>query len=97
YVNPTYMGQDAVFVHLFQKYYATGQADYWMSEKYKKFIFDRGYSLMANVIGDKAANMELLDTTGKKVPLYTIQSPYTVVCFWDPTCGHCQVEIPKVD
>jgi peroxiredoxin len=97
YVNPTYMGQDAVFVHLFQKYYATGQADYWMNEKYKKFIFDRGYSLMANLLGDKAANMELLDTSGKKTALYKVESPYTVVCFWDPTCSHCKVEVPKVD
>ncbi len=97
FVNPTFMGQDAVFVHLFQKYYAPGQADYWMSEKYKKFIFDRGYSLMANLIGDLAANLDLLDTSGKSTTLYKIQSPYTVICFWDPTCSHCKEEIPRVD
>jgi hypothetical protein len=97
YINPTYMGQDKVFVHLFQRYYVTGQADYWMSEKYKKFLFDRGYSLMANVIGDPAANMDLIDTSGKATPLYKVQAVYTIICFWDPTCGHCQVEVPKLD
>ena len=36
YVNPKFMGQDAVFVHLFEKYFLTGKADAWMNEKYKK-------------------------------------------------------------
>src|SRR4030095_9634347 len=97
YVNPTYMGQDKVFVHLFEKYYMTGQADYWMNDKYKKFIFDRGYSLMANVIGEKAANIELIDSADKPLPLYSVKAPYTIICFWDPTCSHCQEVVPKLD
>ena len=97
YVNPKYMGQDAVFVYLFQKYYVTGEADGWMTEKYRKFIFDRGYSLMTNTIGDKAANIVMADTMDKPTPLYNIEAKYTVVCFWDPTCSHCQVEVPKLD
>ena len=97
YVNPTYMGQDAVFVHLFQKYYLNGLADSWMNEKYKKFIYDRGYSLMSNVIGKKGSDFEFLDTSGKKKNLYSIQSEYTVICFWDPTCSHCKEEVPKLD
>ena len=97
YVNPAYMGQDAVFVYLFEKYYLTGQADSWMNDKYKKFIYDRGYSLMANVIGSKGANFEFLDTSGKRSSLYAINGPYTVICFWDPTCSHCQEEVPKLD
>ena len=97
YVNPQYMGQDAVFVHLFEKYYIPGQADSWMNEKYKKFIFDRGYSLMANVIGKKAANFDFVDSLGRKSNLYAQNAPYTVLCFWDPTCGHCQEEVPRLD
>jgi hypothetical protein len=97
YVNPKYMGQDAVFVHLFEKYYLAGAADSWMNEKYKKFIFDRGYSLMMNVIGKKAAELPMVDTLGKNFSLYAMQGPFTVICFWDPTCGHCKEEVPKVD
>ncbi len=97
YINPAYMGQDAVFVNLFERYYAPGKADYWMSEQYKKSVFDRAYSLMANLIGEKAADMNMVDTVGKPTPLYSVNAPYTVVCFWDATCGHCQTEVPKVD
>ena len=97
YVNPTYMGQDKVFVWLFEKYYLAGAADSWMTEKYKKFIFDRGYSLMANQLGEKGADIQMTDTLGKPRPLYSVQSKYVVLCFWDPTCSHCQAEIPKLD
>ena len=97
YVNPTYMGQDAVFVHLFQKYYMTGQADSWMNEKYRKFVFDRGYSLMGNVVGKPGSDFEFLDSSDRKRNLYGISAPMTVVCFWDPTCGHCQEEVPRLD
>lgn len=97
YVNPKYMGQDAVFVHLFQKYFIVGEADGWMTEKYRKFVFDRGYSLMSNVIGEKGANLKLQDTSGRMVSLYDLKAPYIVICFWDPNCSHCQVEVPKLD
>jgi hypothetical protein len=97
YVNPRYMGQDAVFVHLFEKYYLTGQAESWMNEKYRKFIYDRGYSLMANVIGKRAAELPMIDTLGRNFSLYALEAPYTVLCFWDPTCSHCKEEVPKID
>lgn len=97
YINPAYMGQDAVFVALFERYYAPGKADYWINEQYRKAVFDRAYSVMANLIGEKAADMNMADSSGKATPLYSIKAPYIVVCFWDPTCGHCQKEIPQLD
>jgi hypothetical protein len=96
YVNPEYMGQDAVFVHLFEKYVNTGQADFFTTQ-YKDFMTKRAYSLMANLIGQPAANMEMADTSGKIIPLYKVQSEYIVICFWDPGCSHCKEIVPKVD
>jgi len=96
YINPEYMGQDAVFVHLFEKYINTGQADFF-TEKYRKFVNDRAYSLMANLIGQAAANLEMVDTLDKPRPLYGVDSRFIVICFWDPTCSHCKETIPKVD
>lgn len=96
YVNPEYMGQDAVFVHLFEKYINTGEAEFF-TEKYRKFLNDRAYSLMANLIGEPAANMEMVDTAGSPRPLYGVDAPFIVICFWDPTCSHCKETVPKVD
>ena len=96
YINPEYMGLDAVFVHLFDKYINTGQADFF-TQQYKDFMFKRAYSLMANLIGQPAANLEMVDTANKPMPLYNVQSDFIVICFWDPTCSHCKETVPKVD
>lgn len=96
YANPKYMGQDAVFLDIFEKYYQTGQVD-WLTEAQKKPIYDRAYSIMANQLGEPAADMTLLDSGDRKTPLYGVQAQFTVVCFWDPDCGHCQKEVPELD
>jgi Thioredoxin-like/Domain of unknown function (DUF5106) len=96
YINPEYMGQDAVFVHLFEKYINTGQAEFF-TEQYKKFMSDRAYSLMANLIGHPAVNLDMVDSSGKSVQLYDVKAEFTVLCFWDPTCSHCKEVVPKVD
>jgi len=96
YVNPEFMGQDAVFVHLFEKYINTGQTDFFTAQ-YREFMNKRAYSLMANLIGRPAANLEMVDSTDKPKDLYTIKSDMIVVCFWDPTCSHCKEEVPRLD
>ena len=73
-----------------------GQADFF-TEKYRKFVDDRAYSIMANLIGQPAANLIMTDTQGKTRSLYEIPANFVVVCFWDPTCSHCKETIPKLD
>ncbi|MES2430329.1 MAG: thioredoxin-like domain-containing protein [Bacteroidota bacterium] len=96
YIAPKYMGQDAVFVHLYNKYHSKGLTS-WLNEKQQQTISKRAFMLMANLIGEPAANLQMVDTTGKVRPLYDVVSDYTVVVFWDPTCGHCKEEIPRID
>lgn len=96
YVNPEFMGQDAVFVHLFEKYINTGQTDFF-TEQYKEFMTKRAYSIMANIIGRQAPNLEMVDSAGKPRNLYDVKSDMVVLCFWDPTCSHCKETVPRVD
>jgi thiol-disulfide isomerase/thioredoxin len=96
YLNQKYMWEDAVFVHLFEKYFS--QKTYsWLTDKGKKIITDRAYSLMANIMGTPASDIELPDTTGKKINLYSVDAPYTLVTIWDPTCSHCKETLPRLD
>jgi len=83
-------------VHLFEKYFAQKNYD-WLTDKGRKIITDRAYSLMANIMGSPASEIELPDSTGKKWNLYGVESPYTVVVIYDPTCGHCKETLPKLD
>lgn len=96
YINPEYMGQDKVFLFLFENFFAKGDTA-WLNEKQRKFVFDRAYSLMANQINEQASPLELTDTSGQSVSLYNIKAPLTFVAFWDPHCGHCKTEIPRLD
>jgi thiol-disulfide isomerase/thioredoxin len=96
YLNQKYMWEDAVFVHIFEKYFA--QKEYpWLTTQGRKIITDRAYSLMANIMGSPAAEVELPDSTGEKKNLYGVEAPFVLVAIWDPTCGHCKETLPKLD
>lgn len=96
YLNQKYMWEDKVFVHLFEKYFS--QKNYtWLTEAGKKTITNRAYSLMANILGMEASDIELPDTAGNTTKLYSLQAPYTLVVIWDPTCSHCKEILPKLD
>ena len=96
YISPKYMGQDAVFVHLYEQYHSKGLTT-WLNEKQHDAITKRAFMVMANLIGEKAADMDFVDVEGKASSLYNVDAAYTVVVFWDPTCGHCKEEIPRID
>ena len=96
YINPEYMGQEKVFLFLFDKYYSKGDTS-WLNAGQRKYIFDRAYSLMANQLGETGAELNMLDTAGKSVSLHAMQAPYTFLTFWDPHCGHCKETVPRID
>jgi thiol-disulfide isomerase/thioredoxin len=96
YINPKYMGQDAVFVNLYQKYHSKGMSP-WLNKRQDSIITRRAFMVMSNLIGEQAANLEMVDTTGKAKSLYEVNAAYTLVVFWDPNCGHCKEELPRID
>lgn len=53
--------------------------------------------VMANQLGAPAYDMALVDTLGKTRKLYDLKSEYTVISFWDPNCGKCREDMPKLD
>lgn len=90
------MGQDAVFVHLYQKYHSQGTSK-WLTKYQDSIISRRAFMLMGSLIGEKAANLEMADVDAKPKALYDVNAEFTFVVFWDPNCGHCKEEIPRID
>ncbi len=95
YERSKIMGMDKVFVHMAEKYYMTGKAD-WVSDKQLKDIRERALRMKPNLIGKNAPRITMANTNGEPVSLYDIDEPITVLFFWDSDCGHCQDAIPKL-
>lgn len=96
YIQPEYMGQDKVFVFLFNEFYLKGDTSI-LNTASRKTVLDRGYSLIANQIGLSAPLLRLLKKEGGRFILNDLVAPYTFISFWDPNCGHCKETIPQVD
>lgn len=96
YETSQYMGMDAVFVHMALKYYNDKVTTFWVDETLRYKIVDRAKTLEYNLLGKKAANLNLPDTAGNYQTLYNIKADYTVVVFWDATCGRCKEEMPRL-
>jgi thiol-disulfide isomerase/thioredoxin len=87
------MGMDAVFVHMVENYYNTGQA-YWMTPEGLERLKKRAGQLAPTLIGKKAPDIRTLDIDGNSISMHDIDSKYLVVYFWESECGHCKKETP---
>ena len=94
--NSKIMGMDRVFVYLVENYYMKGDA-YWLDNEALGKYYDRAAKIAPNLIGRVAPEIKMTGIDNKEHTLSSINSKYTLVVFWDPTCGHCTKEIPAID
>ncbi|MDD5508048.1 MAG: thioredoxin-like domain-containing protein [Bacteroidales bacterium] len=95
YERSTIMGYDAVFVHIVNNYFKTGKAGF-VSDAVIQNVIRRSDVLEPLLIGKPAPLMILLDTNDIPVSLYSVESEYTVVYFWDSDCSFCTKESPRL-
>jgi len=96
YQDHSIMGLDEVYVNLYDKYFATGEMDYWIDKKTVKNIGDYANKLRKAMIGRTAANLMMQNENLEPRSLYDVKSKYTILYFFDPDCGHCKKETPKL-
>lgn len=90
------VGLDAIFVHMVNKYYKTGQAT-WVDSTVMAKITKRSNTLEPLLLGKVAPNLTLPDVyTQQPHTMHDLKGNYTIVYFWDPTCGHCKKVTPKL-
>ncbi|MEZ4906696.1 MAG: DUF5106 domain-containing protein [Saprospiraceae bacterium] len=95
YARSMYVGMDAVYVHIVEKYYASGMTP-WVDEDKLIQIIDSALKMKNVLIGNKAPNLVLYKDDGTPVDLYSINSDYIVLEFWKPDCGHCKAAMPDI-
>lgn len=96
YQNPEIMGLDEVYVRIYDKYFATGEMDFWANAPFKKSIKEYADKVRRAMIGRAAPNLIMQDQNLQPKSIYEIKKKYTVVFFFDPECGHCRKESPKL-
>ena len=95
YAGSKIMGMDAVYVHMVETYYLTGEA-FWADPEQVKKMEERALAISPTLIGRKAPNLTMQDSLGQYQTLYNVEGEYTLLYFWDYDCGHCQKETPKL-
>ncbi|MEM9888871.1 MAG: redoxin domain-containing protein [Bacteroidota bacterium] len=95
YANAKIVGMDAVYVHIVETYYETGQAP-WTEEEQLAKIVDNARKLKPVLIGKTAPNIKMQTQDKQEFDLYSVDAPYTVMLVWDPDCGHCKKSMPAI-
>lgn len=96
YQKPAIMGLDEVYVRLYDKYYASGEMDFWINAAMKKSVRDYADKLRHSLIGKTGANLVMQDQNFQRRALYDIKKKYSLIYFFDPDCGHCKEETPRL-
>ncbi|WP_438989579.1 redoxin domain-containing protein [Polaribacter sp.] len=96
YINPKQMGHDRVFLNLYETYFKN-QTYEWLPLTQKELFKLKARLLKNNQIGSKAKELFMNSIDNTPLYLYDLNADYIVLVFWDPTCGHCQTEIPKIN
>ncbi|GBU06670.1 hypothetical protein AwDysgo_00010 [Bacteroidales bacterium] len=88
------MGMENIWAKLAEDYYLSGLAPNNMDSTFMANIRSEYKKIRYNRIGMQAHNMSLEDTIGNKVNLYDIAAKYTLIYFFEPSCGHCKKTTP---
>lgn len=94
YQSPDIMGLDAVYVGLYDKYIASGEMNYWITDAVKKNTKDYAEKLRGSLVGKTGANLKMQDQNLQPRSLYDIKNKYTILFIFDPGCGKCKEETP---
>lgn len=89
------MGMDEAFVNVCKKYFLTKQTP-WIDKENMKKIEEEVMKLEYNLIGHKALDLRLPTIDGNQVSLLETKAPFTVLLFWEYSCGHCKKEVPAI-
>ncbi|MCC7317445.1 MAG: DUF5106 domain-containing protein, partial [Bacteroidales bacterium] len=92
YQTPKIMGLDKVFVHLVDHYFVTKKIKN-TTPSVEEQLMERANKMRNSLLGMKAPEMWLVDTTDNFRSFREIDKPFTVLIFWDQTCGHCKKEM----
>jgi len=94
YETSNLMGHDKAFVWMVNKFYRTGYAVWEKPDALAK-ILKKADDIGMNMIGLRAPDFGFTAYDGSAHRLKEALGSYTLLVFYDATCGHCQENMPK--
>ncbi len=97
YAKSNIMGQEAIYVHMLDKYYLTGKAP-WVDQETLGKMKERADALRPTLLGKKAPDITVYDLDNRPINFYQAidKNNYTILAFWNSECSHCKKEIPEL-
>ena len=95
YNNSDIMGMDKVLVFFGDNYYLNGRAT-WADSTWLEKLRERVEELRYNQVGNQAVELKLYTYDDQPVTISGINAEYTVLFFFEPSCGHCKKATPKM-
>jgi peroxiredoxin len=96
YQTPEIMGFDAIYVHLYDRYFASKEMDFWINAKTKQNLKDHADQFRLSLIGMTAPNLVMQDLNLKPRSMYDIKNKYTILFIFNPECSACREETPRL-
>lgn len=96
YQSSEIIGMDAVFVHIAEKYYLAGRTP-WVDEEFLTKLKDRVAHIKPNLLWAVAPNFKVATLNAQSFELAKDKADATIIVFWEPSCSHCKVTVPKID
>lgn len=96
YQTPEIMGLDEVFVGLYDKYIASGEMDFWVNASLKKNLKEYADRVRLSMLGNTGPDLIMKGVDEQIHSLYSLKNKYVIVFIFDPDCGHCRKETPKL-
>ena len=93
YVESEMLGLDNVLVYMVDNYYSLGKAKLGDD---KDWVMDYAKKHRNTLIGEKAKNLKMETINGMYESLFDFDNQYTLVYFFEPSCGQCSYETPLI-
>ncbi len=92
YAKSRIVGMDKVYVHIVEKYYETGVAN-WVEAQQLKKIVDNARALRPILLGVKAPDLRVETVDGMQFNLHNFKAQYIVLYFWNNISGNSVKEL----
>ena len=89
------MGMDGVYLHIVEKYYASGKA-WWLDEEQLADLITKAEKLSPIIIGRPGLDFTVPDVQGQPQSLYGVKADWIILYFWDYDCGRCKKVTPEL-